>query len=76
KDNQVVVLGMRRDFEERAQVIFSNSLINFATPSTEIYEFLKLAVQEVKDRHSKEIDRPISLRVLNGEKLLRVRIDL
>lgn len=75
-NNEVVVLGMRQTFEQRAQNIFSSALANCKSPSQELYKFLKCAIQEVKNMNSNEIDKPTSLKILNDVKLRRAMLDL
>lgn len=73
REDELAVLGMRNRFEISAQKKFCESLSNFKKPSNEMYRFLEECIDEVQNEGSKEIDRPISLRVIDELKITRVK---
>lgn len=73
KEDEIAVLGMRNRFEVSAQKKFSESLSNLKNPSGEMYRFLEECIDEVQNDGSKEIDRPISFRVIDELKITRVK---
>ncbi|WP_086480464.1 hypothetical protein [Oceanospirillum sanctuarii] len=70
---EVVVLGMHRRFGGLAQDRFNLALTNFKSPASEIYGLLEECIDEIQNEGSKEIDRPISFRRLNRQKITRVK---
>lgn len=73
KEDKIAVLGMRNRFEISAQNKFSEALSTFKKPSSEMYRFLEECIDEVQNDGYKEIDRPISFRVIDELKITRVK---
>ena len=71
KEGEVVVLGMRNKFEAAAQERFQSTLSCFASPADAMYNFLGECIEDVHNRGSKEIDKPISFRMLNRNNIVR-----
>lgn len=72
KEDEVAVLGMRDRFESNANTRFRQALENFNPPAEIMYQFLGECIDEVQNNGSKEIDRPISFRKLNENKINRI----
>ena len=68
--DEVVVLGMKAEFDQGAQLAFKEALASHLPPAKAMWTFLESAIDTVQARESKEIDRPTVLK-----KLLRNRID-
>lgn len=62
--DEVVVLGMRTEFDQNAQLAFKEALASQTPPSQVMWSFLESAIDTVQDRESKEIDRPTVLKKL------------
>lgn len=73
KEDEIAVLGMRKRFETLAQSEFSQALATCKKPSSEMCRFLEECIDEVRSSESKEIDRPISCRLLNDVKIIRTK---
>ena len=71
-EDEVVVLGMRNEFEERANKIFKDSIHSGATPARELFRFLNDAISEVRKSGSYQIDRPSVLRTFSEGRLDQV----
>ena len=71
KEGEVVVLGMRNKFEAAAQERFQSTLSCFASQADAMYNFLGECIEDVHNRGSKEIDKPISFRMLNRNNIVR-----
>lgn len=72
-ENEVVVLGMNNKYGASAQEKFNNALSSFIRPAGEMYKFLEECIEEVRAQGSKEIDRPISFRMLDRYSIVRAR---
>lgn len=57
-EDQVAVLGMRTQFETRAQNIYKHALNQGNSTGSKLFEFLNLAIDEVAKSGSFAIDRP------------------
>ncbi|MBY5938792.1 hypothetical protein [Marinobacter nauticus] len=62
----VAVLGMRKQFEERAQSILSECISKGDSPAERIFEFINEAIDEVRSSGGGEIDRPSYLKNFEG----------
>ncbi|ENC9762108.1 hypothetical protein [Pseudomonas aeruginosa] len=71
--NEVAVLGMRKEFELRAQNEFNSAMADFESPAERLHAFLDLAINEVQDNGSKQIDRPTSFRKLKNGRIKRIQ---
>jgi len=71
--NEIAVLGMRKDFEKEAQSIYDKALKEEEKPSRIAYNFLNACIDKVQDSGSKEIDRPISFRKLDKYKIKKIK---
>lgn len=60
-ENEVVVLGMRKEFENQAQEAFNNSLSAFIAPSQEMLKFVRESIKSVEAQGKKGIALPMSL---------------
>lgn len=63
--NEVVVLGMRKEFEADAKLRFSNSISSFVSPSSTMLEFLREAIRSVEAQGKKGIAFPISMTTMD-----------
>lgn len=72
EEKKLILLGMRKDFEENAQQDFDISLQEFRSPSSSMYTFLKNAIDKVQNLGSKEIDHPTSFRKLCENSIERI----
>jgi len=62
--DKIVVLGMRKEFADAAQTVFVTAKQSGLVPEGELFDFLKSAIDSVKARGDKGIDRPAVLKVL------------
>ncbi len=68
-EGEVAVLGMRNEFEARAQTLLVDSIRAGTPPANEIFNFLNQAIDEVRQAGNSVIDRPSVLRKFIDGKL-------
>lgn len=71
--DEIAVLGMRKDFEEEAKLIYKIASTQKEKPSTVAFEFLNKCIDTIQNSGSKEIDRPISFRKLDKYEITRIK---
>ena len=71
-DDQVVVLGMRDEFEVRAQVAYQMALKAGTPTGRALFDFLNLAIDEVVETDNVLIDRPSSHKHLENGTLKKI----
>lgn len=71
-ESEIAVLGMRKEFEVRANKIFKDSIASATPPAKELFTFLNDAINEIHEKGSYEIDRPSVLRTFYEGKLIQV----
>ncbi len=57
-ENKVAVIGMRKQFEDKAQKHFEDALNTKVSPGDALYKFLNKTIDEVSESGSFAIDRP------------------
>lgn len=62
---KVTVLGMTQEFESDAQVAYTDTRNAGGSTETAMFDFLNTAIDKVKSRGEKGIDRPAVLKVLS-----------
>lgn len=63
--NEIVVLGMRKEFEADAKLRFSNSISSFVSPSNTMLEFQREAIRSVEVQGKKGIAFPVSMTTMD-----------
>jgi hypothetical protein len=71
--NKVAVLGMRDDFEQRAQDVMSDSIKKNESPAENLFIFLNKAIDEVTGRGNGAIGRPSLLKIFNQNEFKKVK---
>ncbi|MET0334922.1 MAG: hypothetical protein ABW190_11670 [Rhizobacter sp.] len=71
-DDKIAVLGMRKQFEARAQCAYDRAVKEGYSTGEEMFKFLNLAIDEVAASGSFEIDRPSSHKRLTQGSLEKV----
>jgi hypothetical protein len=72
--DQVVVLGMRNQFEARAQYRYELALKEGKSTGSELFNFLNSAIDEVATSGSFEIDRPAFHKTFDSGNLENIRV--
>lgn len=72
----VLVLGMRSQFEQRAQVELELAIASSIDPAESMFKFLNMAIDEVASQGLFAIDRPSVLHRLNNKGMLRAKWEL
>lgn len=73
-ESEIAVLGMRKEFETRAEKIFNGSIASATPPAKELFTFLNDAINEIHEKGSYEIDRPSVLRTFYEGKLNQIEV--
>jgi hypothetical protein len=68
-DNEVVVLGMTKEFNQRAQDAYQEALKQGKSTGKALFEFLNTAIDEVAETDDVLIDRPAVLKILKDRTL-------
>jgi hypothetical protein len=71
--DKVAVLGMRTQFEARAQKTLDSCIQNSESTAEALFNFLNEAIDEVISSGNGEIDRPSVLKILNQNNFEKVR---
>lgn len=71
--NKVAVLGMRDDFEQRAQEIMNECITKNEPPAEHLFKFLNEAIDEVTNSGNGEIGRPSVLKLFNQNEFKKVK---
>jgi hypothetical protein len=69
--NEVVVLGMRKEFETEAKLRFSNSLSSFIPPANTMLEFLREAIRSVEAQGQNGIAFPASKTTMDRYRIIK-----
>ncbi|WP_097107488.1 hypothetical protein [Nitrosomonas ureae] len=75
-EDQVAVLGMRKQFEARAQNIYEQALGQGNSTGSELFKFLNSAIDEVAESGSFAIDRPSLHKKFEGGNLRKLKVIL
>lgn len=71
--NKVAVLGMRIEYEARAQAVLDHCIRANQPPSDALYDFLNNAIDEVQKSGSTAIDKPSVLKRFKDGRLEKIR---
>jgi hypothetical protein len=72
--NEIVVLGMRKEFEERAQTAYDAALHSQVPTGAALFDFLNKAIDEVAVSGSVQIDRPSVHKRLEQGRMVNVEL--
>ena len=73
-ENQVSIIGMRNEFKDRINGIVESAINDNLNLCDELTKFMAQAINEVDERGSFEIGRPIVVKKLKDRKVEKVSV--